>query len=89
MLDRPASGGFDVFYQELINLAAVHNPETCKTPGHVIVQADDGNLYCGSGGYWPVEDGWMGRVIVRGGLAVEGKFIRENPPDTRIKDVWR
>lgn len=76
MLDRSASGGFDVFYQELISLAAEHNPETCKTPGHIIVQADDGNSYCGPGGYWP-EFG-VGLVIVKGGLQVRGKFIREN-----------
>lgn len=76
MLDRPASGGFDVFYQELINLAAEHNSHTCKTPGHVIIQADDGNLYCGTGGYWP-ELG-IGIVVIKGGLRVQGKFIREN-----------
>lgn len=76
MGEQPASGGYSALHHERVRLAAEHNPETCKTTGNVVVRAEDGNMYCGPGGYWPTLG--VGQVTMKGGLLVRGEFIRAN-----------
>lgn len=59
-----------------------HNPETCKTPGHIVIRDKQGTLYCGSGGYWPELN--QGVVLIYSGGSpaghIQGELIRVNNP---------
>ena len=72
--------GVERFLNYLTDLVAEHNPETCRTPGHIVIRDDKGNFYCGPGGYWPQDKIGIVNFITRGRIVdrVQGTLIRVN-----------
>lgn len=72
--------GFREYLEYLSGLAAEHNPQTCRTPGHIVISDERGNLYCGPGGYWPQDNRGIVYFEKRGKIVdyVEGTLVRVN-----------